>query len=208
MASADELYIDVWGPGGHAAMPEKTVDSIKVSSQLILALKEIVDKSKNGIRTVMTFGKIEGKGATNVIPKHVHIEGTFRTLDEKWRKEVHEQMRSVTRVISNKSGARIELDIQKGYPCLVNDEKITGMMKQLAGDYLGAGNVVDLELRMTSEDFAFYTQRYKSCFYRLGIRTPDKAITNLHSADFVVDEEALKTGSGFMVYLAMKLLVG
>ncbi len=205
MASADEIYIDVKGPGGHAAMPEKTVDVLKASSQLILALKDFVDENTpDTIPTVLTFGKIEGKGATNVIPKLVHIEGTFRTMDESWRAGVHQNLERITKSIAEESGAEIEIEIRKGYPCLINDEEATKNSKTAAQLFLGEDNVIDLDLRMTSEDFAFYTQQYKSCFYRLGIRTPGNIITGLHSPEFVVDERALETGSKLMAYLAIK----
>lgn len=206
MASADEIYIDIWGPGGHAAMPEKTIDTVKVASKLIIMLKDVVDLSEKPVPTVLTFGKIEGKGATNVIPKHVHIEGTFRTLDEDWRAEIHHRLKTVSHELSVDSGAKIDLEIRKGYPCLINDEKITESIKNRAMNYLGKENVVNLDIRMTSEDFAFYTRLYKSCFYRLGIRTPGKDITKLHSPDFSADEKAIETGVGFMVYLVLKEL--
>ena len=206
MASADEIYIDVKGPGGHAAMPDKTIDVLKVASQVILALKDVVDSRTNTIPTVLTFGRIEGLGATNVIPKLVHIEGTFRTLDEPWRAEVHAQMQDVSNKLAAETGATIELEIRKGYPCLINNEEATREMRAIADQFLGAENIIDLELRMTAEDFAYYTQKYKSCFYRLGIKTPGGKTTNLHSPEFVVDEKALETGIEFMAVATLNLL--
>jgi amidohydrolase len=206
MASADELYVDVRGPGGHAAMPEKTVDVLRVASKLILTLKDMAETPPSTIPTVLTFGKIEGLGATNVIPKLVHIEGTFRTLDEGRREELHKGMHAATAELAKESGAEIELEIRKGYPCLINDEDTTLNLKALAEEFLGGENVTDLALRMTSEDFAFYSQRYRSCFYRLGVRRPGKAITNLHSPEFIVDEGAIETGAGMMAYLALRQL--
>lgn len=207
MASADEIYIDVRGPGGHAAMPSKTKDVIRIASQLIIALKDFVDEhTDESIPVILTFGKIEGNGATNVIPKVVHIEGTFRTLDEDKRMEIHRGMEMIALDLARKSGALIELEIRKGYPCLNNNVEATIFSKNEASNFLGIGKVDDLELRMTSEDFAFYSQKYKTCFYRLGIRTSGKEITNLHTPEFMVDENAIKTGSTFMAYLAMKFL--
>jgi len=207
MASSDEIYIDVKGPGGHGAMPERTIDVLKVASQLILDLKEFVDENaENSIPTVLTFGKIEGKGATNVIPKLVRIEGTFRTLDEDWRAKVHAEMESITKKLSADSGAEIELEIRKGYPCLINHEEATNEIRQFAESFLGDSNVIDLDLRMTSEDFAFYTQKYKCCFYRLGIKSPNGVVKNLHSPEFIVDERALETGVAFMVYNTLNIL--
>lgn len=207
MASSDEIYIDVKGPGGHAAMPSKTIDVVRIASELIIALKDFVDENAlDSIPVILTFGKIEGKGATNVIPKLVHIEGTFRALNEDKRKEIHKGMEEITVKLAKNSGAQIELEIRKGYPCLNNNEEATEFSKNEALNFLGKVNIEDLELRMTSEDFAFYSQKYRSCFYRLGIRTPGKEITNLHTPEFTVDERAIKTGSTFMAYLALNYL--
>lgn len=207
MASADEIYIDVKGPGGHGAMPHKTVDVLRVASELIVLLKDTIDeRSTNDIPTVLSFGKIEGKGATNVIPKLVHIEGTFRTMDEEWRVEVHQVLQDKTDSIAKKFNTEIELNILKGYPCLINNEKATETLKDLARNYLGNENVTDLELRMTSEDFAFYSQEYPSCFYRLGVRDKNKEITNVHTPEFFVDEQALITGSELMAFIAIESL--
>ena len=107
-------------------------------------------------------------------------------------------------MIAVESGGAIEINIVKGYPCLINNEDAASNAKALAIEFLGEENVIDLDLRMTAEDFAYYTQHYKSNFYRLGIRTPGKEVTNLHSPDFVVDEKALETGSAFMAYLAIR----
>ena len=206
MASADEIYIDVKGPGGHAAMPEKTVDTLHLASKLIVALKAIVENRTNDIPTVLTFGKIEGKGATNVIPKLVHMEGTFRTMDEKWRMEVHAEMQKVVDQLVSGTKAEVDLDIRKGYPCLINNDELAASSKNLAQAYLGNENVIDLDIRMTAEDFSFYSQKYKANFYRLGIKSPGKEVTNLHSPEFTVDEKALETGSGFMAFLALSYL--
>ena len=207
MASGDEIHVKISGPGGHAAMPEKTVDVLNVASRFILGMQDTVYKNRpEHIPTVLTFGRIEGKGATNVIPKEVGIAGTFRTLDEEWRTKAHQIMTDFSESLAKESKAAIDLDIRKGYPCLVNDEDLTREMRSLALESLGNDKVVDLDVRMTAEDFSYYSQRYTSCFYRLGIREPGKGVTNLHSPDFIVDEAALKTGVAFMVKAALHIL--
>ncbi|MEQ9063001.1 MAG: M20 family metallopeptidase [Vicingaceae bacterium] len=207
MASGDEIHVKLRGPGGHAAMPDRTVDILNVASRFILGMQEEVYQNvPEKIPTVLTFGKIEGKGATNVIPKEVTIAGTFRTMNEDWRDEAHGRMKSFSEKLALESKAVIELDIRKGYPCLVNDENLTAMLKSLAQKNLTTENVVDLDIRMTAEDFSYYSQHFKACFYRLGIRTPGKEVTNLHSPDFVVDESALETGVNFMVCAALHYL--
>ena len=126
-------------------------------------------------------------------------------MNEDWRIEVHSEIKKRVKDLEDESGAKINLEIRQGYPCLINDEEATERSKSLALEFLGSENVDDLDIRMTSEDFSFYSQHYRSCFYRLGIRTPGGEIANLHSPEFSVDEKALETGIGFMAYAAMSI---
>ena len=214
MASTDELYITVNGKGGHAAMPDDYVNPLLIASDILQTIHNAFmspDALKNtageNIPTVVAFGKIEGKGATNVIPEKVEIEGTFRTMNENWRAEVHEKLKQIVTEISLKFGIASTIRIEKGYPFLVNHELLTDHCKSWAEDYLGAENVEELPLRMTAEDFAFISQEVPSCFYRLGTGNKGQGITSgVHTPTFDIDEKALETGMGLMAYLAYKQL--
>jgi metal-dependent amidase/aminoacylase/carboxypeptidase family protein len=94
--------------------------------------------------------------------------------------------------------------IDKGYPFLVNDNQVTQRAKTLAEEYLGAQNVVELDQRMTAEDFAYYSHIIPACFYRLGVKNPEwSTIRNLHTAEFDADESSLETAIGLMAWLAL-----
>jgi amidohydrolase len=208
MASTDEIYITVKGKGGHAAMPANYVNPLLISSKLILALHaEFMDektRSIPNIPTVLAFGKITGMGATNVIPDEVKIEGTFRTMDEKWREEAHEKMKDIAAKVFSENGGSGEFNILKGYPFLVNDETLTNNAIVNAKEFLGDEKVELLDLRMTAEDFAFYSQHIPACFYRLGTGNKKLGIdSGVHTSTFDIDEEALKTGMGLMTWLAI-----
>ena len=169
MASADELHIKIIGKGGHAALPHKLNDPILMAAQLINSLQQIVSRNNNPNNpSVLSFGYISGKGATNVIPNIVELKGTFRTFNETWRFDAHQKMKAIANGICQSAGGKCEFDIKVGYPFLVNDKIVTENAKLAAIDYLGINNVVDLELRMTAEDFAYFSQVAPSCFYRLG----------------------------------------
>jgi amidohydrolase len=156
MASADEIYLTIKGKGGHAALPHKCIDPILIASHVLIALQQITSRKANpSIPTVLSFGYIEGKGATNVIPNEVYLKGTFRTFDEKWRKEAHQLIHKIVEGTVMSMGGQFELDIKVGYPFLVNDLEKTLFAKQCAIEYLGQENVIDLDLRMTAEDFAY-----------------------------------------------------
>lgn len=205
MASTDELYITVKGKGGHAAMPADYNNPLIIASELLL---EINNRFKsNDIPTVVAFGKIEGKGATNVIPETVELAGTFRTMNEAWRNNVHAQLQEIVNASAKKNNAEISLRIEHGYPFLVNDENFTENCREAAKNYLGNENVEELPLRMTAEDFAFISQKVPSCFFRLGTGNKAKNITSgVHTPTFDIDERALETGVGLVVWLALNEL--
>ena len=207
MASADEIYISVKGKGGHAAMPQDVNDTVLAASQLIVSLQQIVSRNANPtIPSVLSFGKFNTiGGATNIIPDEVKIEGTFRTMDEEWRMKAHALIKNIAEDICSAFGCKVDVTILKGYPCLVNDISLTGNIKTSMQEYLGAENVIELDIRMTSEDFAFYSQAVPACFYRLGTRNESKGIISpVHTSTFDVDEASLEIGMGLMAWLAIK----
>jgi amidohydrolase len=208
MASSDELFFKVKGKGGHGAMPHLSLDPVPVAAQLISALQTITSRFANPlIPTVLTIGKVIANGATNVIPDEVYMEGTFRTLDENWRKKAHEHIERICLEIGKANSIEIEIEIRKGYPFLKNDEAITQMAKEAAIAYLGEDKVVDLDIWMASEDFAYYSQVMPASFYRLGTRNESKGIVSgVHTPTFNIDESALEIGSGLMAWLAIKEL--
>jgi amidohydrolase len=208
MASTDELYITVNGKGGHAAMVNEYVNPLLIASEIILNVNDRFMKNEFKIPTVVAFGKIEGLGATNVIPDKVEIAGTFRTMDENWRNEVHKELERIVKHVSDKYKIASTIRIDKGYPFLVNDEALTKKCMSWAKEFLGESNVEELPLRMTAEDFAFITQKVPSCFYRLGTGNKAKNITSgVHTSTFDIDENALRTGTGLMAYLAIKQML-
>lgn len=208
MASADELYITVKGKGGHGAMPETLVDPVLIASHMIVALQQVVSRNASPkIPSVLSFGRIEALGATNIIPNEVKIEGTFRTLDEAWRAKAHQHMLRIAHGIVEGMGGQLDFDIRVGYPFLKNAEELTEKSQQAAIDYLGEENVVDLDIWMAAEDFSYYTQEIDGCFYRLGTRNESRGIiSGVHTPTFDIDEDALEIGSGLMAFLAINEL--
>jgi len=208
MASADEIYITVKGKGGHAAMPDNTVDPIVLSAHLIVAMQQIVSRNANPkIPSVLSFGHIEGLGATNVIPNEVKIKGTFRTLNEEWRAEAKLRIRKLAEGLVQSMGGQCEVNIVDGYPYLENEPELTNRAKNAAIDYLGAENVLDLDIWMASEDFSYYSHEMDACFYRLGTRNEAKGIVSgVHTPTFDIDEDSLEIGAGLMAWLAISEL--
>ena len=218
MASTDELYMTVKGKGGHAAMPNDYNNPLLIASKILLELNKafmeippaystLEADNKPKPPTVLAFGKIIGNGATNVIPDEVKIEGTFRTMDEDWRAEAHSKIKKIAEDVALQMNGVCEFRVEKGYPFLVNDDATTNTARNAAIDYLGKENVEELPLRMTAEDFAFFSQQVPSCFYRLGTGNKSKGITSgVHTSTFDIDEAALEIGAGLMAWIAINEL--
>ncbi len=208
MASMDEIFVKVKGKGGHGAQPHQNIDPVLITSHIIVALQQIVSRMADPmLPTVLSFGKVIANGAINVIPDEVYIEGTFRTLDEKWRDEAHGRIKTMAETIAKSMGGSCEFNIVRGYPPLINEEKLTGQVRSFAEDYVGKENVVELDVWMAAEDFAYYSQAANSCFYLLGVGNKEKGITSsVHTPTFNLDERALAISTGLMAYIALKQL--
>ena len=207
MASADELYFTIKGKGGHAASPHLAIDPILISAHLITALQQLISRHNQPFNpTVLSITSIQGGTTTNVIPEQVKLMGTFRAMDENWRKEAHEKIRRLSVDLVRSMGGELDLHIDVGYPCVHNDEKVNEACRQLSVDYIGNDQVSETELRMGAEDFGYYAQQIPACFFRLGTRNESKGIIHgVHTPRFDVDESALEIGVGLMAWLGASL---
>ena len=208
MASCDELFMTVRGKGGHGAQPHQNIDPIVITAQIISALQQVVSRFADPrIPTVLSWGKIIGNGATNIIPDNVYLEGTFRTFNEEWRAQAHEKIVKIATGIAESMDATCDIEVRKGYPYLVNEPETTAIAREAAIDYLGEENVVELDLWPAAEDFSYYSQVANACFYRLGTGNKVKGIQSaVHTPTFDIDENALELSIGLMAYIAISKL--
>lgn len=208
MASCDEIFLTVKGKGGHGAVPQLTVDPILIAAHIIIALQQIVSRNANPtMPSVLSIGKIIGNGATNIIPDEVKMDGTLRTFDENWRADAKVKIKKIAESIAESMGGTCEVNILDGYPFLKNEEQLTNRCIENAKEYMGEENVVPLDLRMTAEDFSYYSQVVPACFYRLGTGNIAKGIVSpIHTPTFDVDEKCLEIGAGLMAWLAINEL--
>jgi amidohydrolase len=201
MASCDEIYITINGKGGHGATPHQCIDPIVIGANIILQLQQLVSrKCDPKIPCVLSFGHFEALGATNIIPSKAILKGTFRTMDENWREQALKLVEQQVRDIAVAHGATVDIEISKGYPCVENDIALTNELAIKAKELIGNDKVHDLPIRLTSEDFAFYSQLVPACFFRLGVRNEEKGIVyGVHHPRFDIDSEALVLGVRMMV---------
>lgn len=202
MASMDELFLTVKGKGGHAAMPENTIDPVLIASHIIVAAQQLVSRvASPKTPSVLSFGKVIADGAINIIPDEVYIEGTFRTLDEKWRKTALVKLEKLVTSMAEAMGGTCTLKINHGYPHLINNPDLTKKLSNFASSYLGEENVLDIDQWMAAEDFSYYSQKNPSCFYMLGVGNVEDGISSgLHTPTFNLDESAIEIGGGLMAW--------
>jgi len=207
MASADELYVSIKGPGGHAATPHQTVDTVLVAAQLITSLQTIIARNRDPQNpSVLSICSVHGGNTTNVIPTEVKLMGTFRAMDEVWRFKAHELMMQQAKGLSLATGAEIDFKVDVGYPTVDNEPIITEAAWKLADTFMGASNVEETEKRMGAEDFGYYSQVIPGCFFRLGVRNESKGIIhNVHTPHFNIEEESIENGVGMMAWLGTQL---
>lgn len=208
MASMDEIRIKIIGKGGHGAEPHNIKDPIITAATVIISLQQIVSRFNNpSTPSVLSFGKIEAQGSTNIIPDFVYIEGTFRTMDEKWRLIAHDKIKNIAVNVSKSLDCECEIEIKKGYPSLYNNPMLTEEIRLYAIELLGSENVLDADIWMASEDFSYYSQNFTSCFYLLGVGYNDRAQKYLlHTSSLEIDEKSLETGMSLMSYIGLKHL--
>ncbi|MBK8227596.1 MAG: amidohydrolase [Flavobacteriales bacterium] len=209
MAAADELYLTVKGRGGHAAQRDKLVDPILIAAALLPRLYEEARAIvPNGEPMVISFGKLIANGATNIVPDTVSIDGTLRTFNEDLRARLHQMLPRVASEVAHGMNGDCEFRLVKGSPVVKNDPELTARLRAVAVGLVGAENVVDMDIRMGAEDFAYYTHVMPGCFFRLGTGNPAKPGTQsgLHTAAFDIDEDALMVGARMMVAGALSEL--
>ncbi|MFR9650398.1 MAG: M20 family metallopeptidase [Rikenellaceae bacterium] len=198
MASSDEIRFNVCGVGGHGAMRHKIKDPVQGAAAMLLDLIAL-----NREDLVLSIGKVVADGATNVIPESVYLEGTMRTFDEVERKQTKERIVEIARGVESRyEGIEVKIDISHGFPCVVNDAQLVEQAVTLAKE---SYNVEMLPLRTTSEDFGYYTTRYPSLFYRIGV-AGERAAGAPHTALFCPSEDAIGIGIDFMCLTALKIL--
>jgi amidohydrolase len=206
MAAADELYITVYGQGGHASAPHKTRDPILASAHIITALQHLVSRvSPPHEPSVVSISSINGGQATNVVPGKVTMSGTMRTMNEEIRAQLHERFERTVRQVADAFDVEAEVEIRTGYPVLCNDPRMTDFAWEAGREFLGEGRVKRSEPLMTAEDFAYYLRECPGTFWQIGTGVAGSGPGNhLHSSMFEPEESTLETGVGLMSYLALR----
>lgn len=205
MAATNELYVKFKGVGGHAAMPQKRSDTVLALADFLVEVKKMQDSLTDDMPFVVAFGKIVGDGVLNVVPSETSAEGTMRTFNPVLHKTIEENIKHLAQVSAEKYKCTAELEIRKGYPAVYNNPELTQTVKDIAVDYVSSENIEDMPLKMTAEDFAYYSEKIPATFFRAGIMGNGRGKVGQHNSMFDLDEDVFKQTSGLMAYIAMNI---
>lgn len=208
-ASSTRWKITLKSKGGHGAYPHKGEDLSLVLGQLINMLHGIVSRKISASHpAVLSIGKIHGGTAVNILPEEIKVEGIIRTVRNEDKELIIEEIKNILTGLNSTYIIEKHLEINPGYPALVNNEKISELVYNQATSLLKEKNVKWMEkTRMGVEDFAYFLQEIPGAFWYLGCRNEDKQIIYPgHSSKFMIDEDALEIGLKLQVKLALKLM--
>lgn len=205
-ASTDELYITIYGNSGHAAQPHLSNDAILTAAQIIIYFQSIVTKFKDPLKPlVLSITSINGGNTTNVFPDKVELKGTLRTFDNDLREKIHNHINYGVNNIAEIYNCKNEVKILKGYPPLINDNKLTKFVIDNSKEIFEENNIKLIEPKMYAEDFAYYSQNIPSVFWFLGVKPSNKEyMPPLHNSKLNPDENAIYNGIYLMAYNVFK----
>jgi N-acetylcysteine deacetylase len=209
MASVDDFAITIKGKGGHAAIPEKTIDPIVIGSAVVQLIQTIASRAISPKEScVVTVGQFHAGTTNNVIPDRAHIDGTVRSSSREVQDRVEELFYQLVTQTVAAMGGEVEMEYKKLMPPVVNHPKIASIVRKSAEHVVGLEKTVEAEPTMGGEDFSFYQLEVPGCYFWLGSGNSEKGIVHSwHHPQFMVDEEAIKIGVAMMVRSAFDLMM-
>ncbi|HEY0235219.1 MAG TPA: M20 aminoacylase family protein [Afipia sp.] len=206
MAATDHINIHIEGVGGHAARPHKSLDTILVGSQLIVALQTIVSRNVDPLESaVVSICHFNAGHARNVIPQTATLAGTARTLTAEMRDLVEQRLREIVDGMALQTGAKITLHYERSYPVLFNHAAQTDVALRIAAEVVGASNVSDdIPPMMGAEDFAYMLEARPGSFIFIG--NGDSA--GLHHPAYDFNDDAIVYGASYWIKLVETQLAG
>jgi amidohydrolase len=205
MAQPDAFSITVKGKGGHGSMPHQTVDPILAASQLVINLQSIASRNIDPLKpVVVSFGTVKGGTIYNIIPPEVTLTGTVRSYDSDVQELAEKRLREITEETCRTFGASAEIQYDKGYPPVVNDEAMVDFVEGIVGKTLGKEKITSIDPVMGGEDFSYFLQKIPGCFLFFGMGDGQKFPH--HHPEFDLDEKALPQAALLMTSIALEFL--
>jgi amidohydrolase len=207
-AAADTVSVKLTGPGGHTARPHLTADLVHALGRIIVDVPALLDRRIDPRAGVsMVWGSVHAGEAFNAIPGVGEASGTVRILNrEAWR-QAPDLITQLIRDVVAPTGAEVEVTYRRGVPPVINDRMAAAVIAGAAGAALGADRVVEAEISMGGEDFAFYLDHVPGAMIRLGTGVPGSDEKHdLHQGDYDVDETCIEHGVRVFVHTALAAL--
>jgi len=209
-ASADRFMLTVKGKGGHAAMPEASVDPIVISAYIVTALQTLISRETSPFSpAVITIGKIQAGTAFNIIPETAEMQGTLRAFSAEHREKLTRRIGEVATGIATSMGGSCHQEMINGCPVCVNDPGLTEIVREAALASVGEKKVDDSEAIMStgSDDMACFLEAVPGCYFIVGTKNEGKGANYPHHHPrFNIDEDALPIGVEVLARAALDYL--
>ena len=208
LASVDAFKAWIRADGGHGAYPYKGYDPLFMLGPILHNIYAIPSRRINPLRqSVVSLGQIHGGSTSNVIPKEVFLEGTIRSYEEEVREQLWLEIENALK-LSESMGGSYELQIQKGYPALINSIEVNGWIRTVAVDLIGKDRVEENEFGMGAEDFAYMTAAVNGAMFMLGAAIDVENRRYHHTDTFDIDEGILPAGAAMLAEIARRFVTG
>ena len=208
MASVDQFEIAILGRGGHAAAPHQTIDPVLVAAHVITALQSLVSRRRDPLsEAVVSVTEVHAGRAFNVIPDRADLRGTVRTFGGHFFEDAPRLVEETAHGVASAFGAHVNVNYRRLSAPLINNEELSRLMRDVAADLIGAGNVRQGVRTMGGEDMAFFLEKVPGCFAFVGSapRTGGRASPH-HSPTFDIDEESLVIAAELLTQTAIRYL--
>ena len=208
-ASCTDFQIVVHGKATHGAHPELGIDPIPCACDIVLSRQTIISRRLDPAKSaVLTVGAIRGGSTTSQIPADCEMIGTIRTVDRESLDLIEDEIRRLTDSVAEAYGCTADITLGELYPVLKNDPEVYGVIRSVASDLIGEENIFIADApKFSSDDFAFFTDEVKGCYFHLGSTRPGSCeIHDIHSEMFDPDERIIKLAIAMEVFSALRLM--
>ncbi|HEV2128403.1 MAG TPA: M20 family metallopeptidase, partial [Thermomicrobiales bacterium] len=207
-AAADEFKITIQGKGGHGAYPHLCVDPVVIGAEIVVALQTLVSRDVDPTdKAVVSVCSFKAGEAFNVIPDTAMIGGTVRTFDQETRDLLDTRIHELATGVAAAMGGSVNIDYRRGYPPVINDEAMAGIVREAAREVVGEENVEMGKPKMGAEDFSYFALERPSCFFNVGTGNAEKETDiSHHHPRFNIDEEGMAQGIATMATTLVSFL--
>lgn len=212
-SAVDNFDIKIIGKGGHGVSPHETIDSLAIASQVVSNLQHIVSRNTDPFDvlalsvTKINSGAVDSTAAYNVIPETIELGGTVRSFNTELLGSIPNVMERIIKGITDAHGATYEFQYKKGYLPVINDEQVSGQVRESLIEVFGEENVQKAKAIMPGEDFSVFLQKAPGTYFYVGDGNKEKGMVYpLHHPRYTIDEDALEIGVKAFINIAFKLL--